>query len=325
MAISIEPVQATHFAGQASQILHEAWLPPALSYSPEYLRWQLCFPTTLPLPAFAAFDGNEPVGFAGVTARRLRAGPVQRNAGIVSFVAVRPQWWRQGIAAGLYAKLLGVLQQLALPVVTFAVDDSQGQRALLCAYPEAGFRVRPLGSYPICSYMLRVETPGSSWQAEESRNFALLARIVNECASDEGLIWNDPSDAQICHYQQDPRPRRLIVLRHRETGQTGAAWVTQCQFRATHQAETVTQVEGIFLPRKHGDALTTLFRHAATIWPAPNQAPVVVTSPSLYGFDPACLLRAGIRRTGALIRGYLCTPDGNVAFERAHGTNLEVV
>src|SRR5215471_11502276 len=107
MAISIKLVPAGSFAAEASSILSEAWPPPSIRYTREYLEWQLAFPSAHEnLPAVAAFDGSTPIGFAAVTARRLRHGSRPFESGIVSFVAVRPMWRAQGIAGEIYQVLL---------------------------------------------------------------------------------------------------------------------------------------------------------------------------------------------------------------------------
>ena len=74
MAVSFSLVNGAGFASEASRILEDAWEPPTLRYSPGYLGWQLTFPSEVELPAVAAAEGGEPVGFAAATARRLRCG-----------------------------------------------------------------------------------------------------------------------------------------------------------------------------------------------------------------------------------------------------------
>ncbi|MGH3183078.1 MAG: GNAT family N-acetyltransferase, partial [Streptosporangiaceae bacterium] len=137
MGITYELVDGTAFAPQASRVLEEAWSPPALCYTPEYLRWQLSFPGPLPLPAAAALAGNDPVGFAGATWRRLRCGSARWDVAVVSFVAVRPEWRKLGVAAGIYRRLLSALRETGAPIVTYAAGGSAGERLLLRAYAEA--------------------------------------------------------------------------------------------------------------------------------------------------------------------------------------------
>ncbi len=325
MAISFDLVDGVRFADHAGRILEEAWCPPALRYSPAYLRWQLGFPSPAPMPAAAAFDGAEPVGFAGVTARRLRCRSQQLESGIVSFVGVRPRWWKQGIAAGLYRLLLGTLRERALPVVTFGISGSGGERSLLRAYPESGFQVHPLGAYPIYTCMVRHEGRSSNWEAETAADAADLAGIVDACASDERVVWSDPSQEQISHYLLDPRPRSLILLRNRKTGAMGAAWTVRSEFLTVHGVGHVATLESVFLPRKDVEALPVLVQHASTLWTAEGGQPSVISAPSLQGFDPGALRDAGIRRTGTRFQGFLCAASLPETLAGAEGTNLEVV
>src|SRR5690349_12804883 len=74
MALSFALVDGAGLSAEASRLLEEAWNPPAVHYTPNYLRWQLSFPSASGLPCAAAFDGSELAGFAGATARRLRHG-----------------------------------------------------------------------------------------------------------------------------------------------------------------------------------------------------------------------------------------------------------
>jgi GNAT superfamily N-acetyltransferase len=323
MGLSVESVQPVSFAAHASRILEEAWTAPALRYSAEYLCWQLAFPAPEPLPAVAAFDQGEPVGFAAVTARRLRYREHQWHSGIVSFVAVRPQWRNRGLSAELYRGLLQALSRLRNSWITFAAADSAGARSLLRAYPQAGFQVLDLGEYPLCTALIRGEAPATGWEAEITADLTMLPPIISACASRDDLVWNDPDDAQLRHYMTDPRPRKLVVLR-REAEPLGAAWIVRTEFRGRHGTEHVVSVESLFLSRQDAAALPALFRCAAAAWPAAVQ-PTIVSAPSLCGFDADALRQAGIRRTGALFHGYLCSPHLPAGVESARGTNLEVI
>lgn len=325
MAISFDLVEGPGFADDASRILEEAWRPPALRYSPAYLRWQLGFPSPAPLPAAAAFDGTEPVGFAGVTARRLRYRSQRLESGIVSFVGVRPRWWKQGIAAGLYRLLLGALRERAIPIVTFGISGSGGERSLLRAYPEAGFQVQPLGAYPIYTCMVRRQDRPSIWEAETGADAADLAGIVEDCALDERVVWSDPSEDQISHCLRDPRPRSLILLQNKKTGARGAAWAVRSEFLTVQGVGHVTTLESIFLPRKDVEALQVLVKLASTLWTAEGEPSAVISAPSLQGFDPGALREAGIRRTGAQFQGFLCAAGPPEALAGAQSTNLEVI
>jgi hypothetical protein len=138
---------------------------------------------------------------------------------------------------------------------------------------------------------------------------ASLPAIVEACAADRTLLWSDPSEAQLAHYLQDPRPRQLVAFPQ------GAAWSVRAAFRTARGLDTVTTMESLFLPRQ-----------AASL-PLATSAfdPGIVTAPNLFGFDPADLRRCGIRRTGATFHGYFCTADGFPLDPEVQGTNLEVI
>src|ERR1035437_6426771 len=160
MAVTFSVVGGIEFARDASAILEQAWEPPVLHYSPAYLSWQLSFPSAVEMPAVAAFDGGDPIGF---------------DAAIVSFVAVRPAWRGQGVAAGLYRTLLEVLADRAIPVVTYAIAESAGHRALLRSYREAGFQIRPMGPYTSYAFAGRQEEAGSQWTAHFPQDAGVLS------------------------------------------------------------------------------------------------------------------------------------------------------
>jgi hypothetical protein len=165
----------------------------------------------------------------------------------------------------------------------------------------------------------------SEWEAVMCDDAALVAEIVARCAAGTDLVWNDPTAEQIEHYLRDPRQRKCILLRHRETGTAGAAWGIRAEVRTARGIENVPTIDCLFLSRQHADALPALFRCAAACWPAADGQPVVISAPSLYGFDPGGLRVAGIRQIGPIFRAHLCGPDLPRAMAEAHGTNLEVV
>lgn len=70
MSLRIETVDALQSVDFASDILCEAWQPPCMRYSPEYLRWQFSFPedaSALAVAAFDGLDGSPPDAFAEET------------------------------------------------------------------------------------------------------------------------------------------------------------------------------------------------------------------------------------------------------------------
>jgi len=320
--ITYRAVPAADFADTASHILTAAWPPPAIHYSPAYLRWQLSFPAPWPLPAVAAFDGTEAVGFAAATCRRVRCGDLIWHAPVVSFVAVHPGWQNRGIATGLYQNLLPLIEEV--PLLTFAVPSSAGERALTRAYASAGFLLSPFGSYPSHTYLAR-EVASGGWAVEPTSTFALLGEILSSCASDTSLLWHYPDEAELLHYRKDPRPRQLLLLHSPEaTTPAGAAWVVQAEIRNRNgDIQRLATIDYLFLPRTQAAGLPALFYAAASITGASAQPPMV-SAPNLAGFSPEALRAAGIRKTGAGFQGYLCGCHADVV-ARASGTTIEIV
>lgn len=316
MGVVYELAPAADCAPAASRILEEAWKPPALCYPPEYLRWQLSFPGPFSPPAAIASEGNQAIGFAAATERRVLCGAGRLDVVIVSFVAVRPGWQNRGVAAGLYRCLLGALKQAGARVVTYAAAGSSAERALLRAYADAGFQILPLGSYPVYSFLARGEAASSEWQA----SIGAPAPIMPSGEGDS-ILWSDPSPEQLAHYTEDPRPRRFIALTSGNGKTAAAAWAVRAGFRVPNRGvDTVTTVESVCLSRQCAAGLPALLRCAASAW---EGASPIVNAPSLYGFDTAELRRLGIRQTGAPFNGYFCSAGELPAGIR--GTSLEVI
>ena len=204
-----------------------------------------------------------PAGFAGSTHRRLRHGPEIIDVLLVSFVAVHPDFRNRGIAAGLYRTLLAAIAAARLPVVTFAQAGAAGQRAIERAYPEAGFELRSLGSYPgfACAPRGAQET---QWMCEEptpTLDGRSVAAAINACAADRSILWSAPSGAQWRHYLQDPRPRTLFFLNSSDS-EPAAAWMVQTAYVTAQGVNSVTSIDCAWLNRSRPDA-------CYPAWPVP--------------------------------------------------------
>ena len=318
-------VDGAAFAMSASAILEEAWDPPAIRYTPGYLQWQLSFPASPALPAAAAFGDGEPVGFAAASARRVRCGSDHTDVALVSFVAVRRSWRKQGIAAGLYSTLTSALSERDLPVITFASPSSTGERTLLSSYQKANFSAQPLGDYLNYAHMARDTTAGSDYEAVITDDLCLARSVINDCGSDATVLWSDPSDAQLEHYAADPRGRKLVIVRHSTAGLVGAAWVIRMEHRTVTGPSVLKTLDCVWMRKDHARALPALYRCAAAAWPGEQNGPVI-GAPNLSIFDPAILRTMGIRQTGAKFRGYFCAPRSCCAIpSRVTKTNIEIV
>ena len=325
MALSFVPIDGSGFAFEAARLLEEAWKPPALRYTAAYLGWQLSFPSTVEMPSAAAFDGSVPVGFAGASARQLRHGSTTMDVAIVSFVAVRPAWRGRGVATGLYRTLLKTLADREIPVITYAIPASVGERTLLRAYPEAGFQMRALGLYSNYAFADRQEKTCDQWLAGFSDDVERLAPLAEErAAHDEAVLWSMPTRHQLTHYLVDPRPRKLIVVEHASEGTCGAAFVIHSELRMLQNTARVITLDCVWISGSAVAGLLALLRLASAAWPSPGTTIPVVMCPNLGGFDASALRAIGVRRTGAQFCGYFCSVGQKLwpAFER---TNLEII
>ena len=321
MAIKFRLVDGAGFAVEASALLSAAWPEPALRYAPEYLAWQLSFPGPSAAPSVAAFCDSKPVGFAGTTNRRVRYRSSLIDASLVSFVAVHPDYRNQGIASGLYRTLLPAI---AKPVLTFAQIGTGGQRALEKAYQDAGFALEPLGTYPVYGCVAKPGASTEGWAAvDPADRSAVLCSVAAACATENGLIWSDPSSEQLEHYGRDPRQRTLLA----NSGVGGAAWAVEVEYGARGVVDRVTTIECVWMPRDRPGELPSLAAAAAQACPqADASRPRVVHAPSLFGFDAPVVRPFGFRQVATHFQGYTASVSsaGN-PFAGAAGVNLEVV
>ncbi|MDQ6759064.1 MAG: GNAT family N-acetyltransferase [Acidobacteriota bacterium] len=325
MAIQFRRVDGREFAIEAAAILSSAWQLPGLHYSPEYLQWQLSFPGEWPVPAIAAFSGSTPVGFAAGTHRRMRYQTTSLDAVVVSFVAVHPGHRNQGIAAGLYRNLLALLMEVRANVLTFAQSNSAGQRMIQKAYPDAGFQLTPFGTYGIFGCMGQVSPVSTPWsQAAASESARDLSRVVDLLASGNGLLWSDPSEDQLRHYEVDPRDRRLLMYRDADGTLSGAAWAVRAEHATSRGIELVPTIECLWLDRSRTAVLRELAAVTANVWSNLSR-PSIVHASNLCGFDAEALRREGFRQIAASFQGYAAAPSGTAIRMEAMGCNLEVV
>jgi len=323
MAIRIESVHGPDAAAEASMILREAWQPPTVHYTEEYLRWQLSFPSPFPIPAFMAFDGTEPVGFAGMTARRFRCGSDVWDSGIVSFAAVRPQWRNSVLGIVVYKELFSRLRDAGLPFIGFGVQGSHAREIFTLVLNRVRLQVLSLGTLLTHYYAVTgSDGPDSEWEAtivdRDGR-----AELSSALRTDSTVISCDPTDDQWTHYWRDPRGRALVSLRHRSTGERGIAWVVQGEYLSTEGVRIVPTVESVYLPSYDVRALPSLFRATAR-W-AGSSDRTFVNAANLSGFQPESLRAAGIRNFGRGFLGICCAATIPAFLEKAQSTTVEIV
>lgn len=319
--VRIEHVNPVEFADDASRVLEESWPAPHVRYSPAYLRWQFRFPGPLPPLGVAAFDRDEPIGFAGATPRWARFRGHRAPLYLVSFVSVRPAWRRQGIGGALYAELLRHIQQAQAPVVTFAETRSAGQRRLLTAYETAGFHARPLGEYPVYGY-LPPPNPPAPGNAEWTEQISCVLPLI-QTADDTRIIRHDPDETVMNHLSADPRLRRAVLVRGPD-GTSAGVMVVQSEIVTRAGAELAWLIEHPYLsqpsPKLLRNMLLAIARHSAA--PA---GPVFITAPNVSGIDPALLRAAGLRQTRSVFAGYVCAMNASHPFLQADATDLDVI
>ena len=307
----IEMVEPAGVADLASRVLREAWPPPALDYSPEYLNWQFGFPGAVPARTALAFADGEAVGFIGTTPRRVRFHGAARAVMVVSFAAVRPAYRGRGLLQALYACLLDCVRRDGDPVLTFALVESAGQRGLERAYAAAGFTLHSLGTFPTYSYLSRGAATDITPTAGPPGSFDF---------PDDDTLWSDPTVEQWGHYSADPRPRALSVAAT-GAGPAVAAAIVSVPVVTAQGIQTVPVLDCCFTPHPTAAGLKAILDAASH---GPNGS-AVVSVPNLRGADAATIRAAGLRQTAPGFVGYVCAADPEDPILGAATTNLEIV
>jgi hypothetical protein len=317
----VEAVDLRGFAESASRVLRNAWEPPCLLYSPEYLHWQLSFPGASAAIGVAAFDGATPVGFFGATPRWMRHGQARIATHLMSFFAVEPDW-RGPQTLALYARLIEEMQKTGWPVLTFVQPDSAAEQMLTWNFERAGFRIHPMGDYRTYGAVARQKPASLGVSVAEVDDDEFLA--VARCCHDAETLWNDPDRHQLRHYRCDPRGRALVSVRDASGCPVGAAMLVLSETVAPQGPEFIPMIDSVFLAEPTAEVLIALIQFSRERWAGHATSPVV-TAPNLRGIDPTILRAAGLRATPSAFRGYFFSTMADVHFEAVAGTNLEIV
>jgi hypothetical protein len=320
----VEIVDPVAFAEPAGRVLQEAFEPPCLRYTPEYLRWLFGFPNGLESIGVAAFDGGEPVGFFGVMPRRMRLGDRRLAVNLISSLAVRPAW-RGPLALAMYSRLLEELHRTGRPVVSYVRPGTVAERMLWWNFQRAGFQTRSLGSYRTYGAAADAAGPADGPARVEEADEDGFLEMVQSCR-DAGILWRDPGRDVLRYNRADPRGCALVLI-HDATGRpVGAAMVTLSQVVLPQGSESVPTIDSVFLPRPSAEALRALVQFARRRWDG-QATSTVVMAPNLVGIDPGVLRAAGLRATASVFQGYLFDPmTGTKPLPAAiAGTNLEVL
>jgi hypothetical protein len=322
MSLRVTAVDPCAFAAEASRVLQEAWQPPCLWYSAEYVRWQFRFPGPLPAWGVAVFDGDEPVAFQGGLPRLLRLGGDRLPVYLSSFHAVRPAW-RGAAGAAVMRPGLRTLREKGVPSVVFVSPGSEGEQMVQRAYAAARFPCRPLGHFPTYAYLARPGQPAPALTAEETADPAEFAAAARRCG-DGGRLLHDPDPEGWGHYRGDPRGRALIVLRGPGGEPAGAALAVRAEVLGPQGLGGFATLDCVFLPAPSAEALRALGAFVAARWTGRVDSPVVL-APNLQGVPPEVLRAAGFRLTPSAFNGYFFSPTEGHPFLKAEGTNLEIV
>jgi GNAT superfamily N-acetyltransferase len=325
MSIRFELVDGRCFAESGSRLLRASWARPVVDYSASYLNWQLTFPSEVDMPAVAALDATELVGFAATSTRRIRFRAALFSVLIVSFVGVHPLYRNRGVGGGLYDVLLRSIRNQGATVMTFGIPDSAGERTLLRAYSAAGFEVHELDTHFNYGAVASRLAPNPEWVAEiADESTQILAELASECADRSPAIWSDPDEKQLLHYEKDPRRRTLITVKCSSGAIRGAAYLVEAPIQTPTGLTSVPTLDAVWLPAMEVGALVALFHRAAVHANAALRG-INISAPNLSGFSRELLRSAAIRQTGTAFRSYLCTTQNRADYPNAAGTNLEIV
>ena len=317
--LTFERLEPDAAAVAGSRVLLECWKPPCLHYSPEYLRWHLRFPASIPPVAIAALDGPEPVGFIGATPRTVSYETGVFDIYLVSFVGVRPAWQGRGIAASLYRELLNQQELRSNPIITFAEPGSAGEKLIKTQYPAAGLELNEIGRYAGAGFIARAgSNPPESIVAEmqDVKHFSSLwgrggkKKFIDYC----------PTTDQLGYYLHHSSPRKILSVVASNGRETGAAINTCAEVVSGQGIASAVVLESITLLNDDVDALSRLCAFAASEF----QCGPVVSIPNPPDFDSALMRSRGFRNTGRAYDGFVATANPKHPLLHAFGTNLEI-
>ncbi len=306
-------------AEEAAFVLREAWAPPCLHYTPDYVRWQLSFPGTAPALAVLAREGNEPVGFAGSTPRRVRFGDVEREVHVVSFVAVRPRWGGRGLARQLYAELLAGVRRKGLVVITFASPGTAGERVLREAYTAAGLHLRPLAPHIVYGFRPRSSHPDGPFMTSRA-TLSDFHDVVQGCRGGQ-VLWSVPSSEELGHVLRRPSPSSLLLARAPDGPDLGGAIAVTTEIVTAQGIQPSVAVETLFVPSAQPAVVHSLLTAASNAAPEGLRTVTVASLPPFDLFKPEAV---GLRRTPSTFNAYVAARDAEEPLLEASATTLAV-
>ncbi len=136
LSFSLEPV-SIDTAQAGAEVLKQAWQPPCLHYTPEFVRFQAGYPSAAPSFAVLASD-DKPKRFVAAMGRDSNIGPILLS----SFYSLVPGC-AGSAAVGIIRRELAEIIRAGIPSLVFAAAGSVGE-ALVAASEAIARPQRPL-------------------------------------------------------------------------------------------------------------------------------------------------------------------------------------
>lgn len=271
----------------ASGLMRIVWPRPSLDYSPEFLHWQMTFPSELPARYVIGMQGSRCVAFAGATPRKMHSGERSATVFAKSFVTVARDLQGRGIGREVRRRVLASLEADACPVVRFGEHLPPGSRVLEEDYGLSGMDISRMG-----------DCFGGATQSDGSAIPRFLtptefSEVASEHVSGTALrVDND--EATLKHYLTDPRGRVLLGVPAPD-GKVCVAAMAVAARVVTHSGTTTSvQLEQLVTTSAATPKEVKGLAQAAAQWG--YRGPGIVSVLNLGSCSWGLFARAGFRR-----------------------------
>ena len=288
-------------------ILRAAWQPPSLDYTPEYLRFQCGFPTTLDPISLAAYEGEEAVGFVAATGRGSNVGEMYLS----SFLSLRPGSV-PSLSIALVRQQSRMLQKASMPSLVFAQVGSIGEYLLKCI-DSLGIKRVLLGEYRVHAAVPRATA--SDLRVEQIPDYDWAADA--ELLRDDMLLSPAFDAANLRHFAQDPTGRRFLRVSDASGNVVAVAMQGYTRTVTATGVDQIPALHYVRLAEQRPEGLTALLAFAK------DPAHPVVMVPNAAAISPPVARAAGVRATGSAFAAYLCPLHHELPPLR--GTEFEIV
>ncbi len=261
--------------------LRKAWQPPCLHYTPEFVRFQSSYPSSVPSCAWITWSGDEPVAFVAAMGRETTVGPMYLS----SFYCALPGYG--AIAPGILRSEVIALKESRVPCLVFAAEGSVGESIMWQAErfgrPNVKIgthRVHMAAPRPMPERFEVVDLSPNEWAlyADEFRT------------KEPGLLSPVFTPATLEHMAADPHGRRFVAA------VTGGEVAGVAVLSNTHTLAQDGSVQ--ILPTLNYVRLRRPLPHALSALICSAGGPLV-TIPNTSGLDGATLRAARARATPA--------------------------